>query len=54
MVRYKVGDTEIIIYDDNISKFPTAYTKRPSIIYINLDHLSDVPTVALGGGRVNT
>lgn len=49
MIRYKEGGVEIVIYDDSISKFPTSYTQRPSVIYINLDHLSDAPTVFLNG-----
>lgn len=36
------------IYNDTINKFPTSNQKYPKAIFINTDHLSDVPNVILG------
>jgi hypothetical protein len=36
------------IYNDYLNKFPTSAQKYPKAIFINLDHLSDVPYVILG------
>lgn len=44
----KHPEIKIYIYDDSISKFPTSSINYPKNIYINIDHLSDIPKVFLG------
>lgn len=45
IVRFKIGDTEIFIYNDKLNKFPTSSINNPKHIYINLDHLSDASKI---------
>jgi hypothetical protein len=41
-------EIKIYIYDDLMSKFPTSSINNPKHIYININHLSDIPEVILG------
>lgn len=47
IIDYPIG-VKTYIYNDILNKFPTSAQRRPKAIFINLDHLSDVPYVILG------
>ena len=53
MIRFKIGDVEVFIYNDSLNKFPTSSVQYPKNVYINLDHLSDVPSVVMGKAGEN-
>lgn len=41
MEEFSIGDTKIYIYDNSISKFPTAYDHMMKHLFINLDGVPD-------------
>lgn len=47
IIDYPIG-VKTYIYNDILNKFPTSAQRQPKAIFINLDHLSDVPYVILG------
>lgn len=43
--KFNFGNISVAIYDDKTSRFPTSGIVKLKHIYINLDHLSDVPSI---------